>query len=271
MARRRKSAKKRRAKGSSDSSSSFHNSVSSEHMDTDLSLPAEEILVDSLGSSVVQLDEERESRRSRVGSEVVDEGGVNGGDGLLRLPVMADTSMDTVGQPLSDVMDRLNGTLDRGEAWEQEEAAGEKIDEGREQSSETPAQLPFRDDSGGEPPDRVPGEASLSPQAGRPDLLQADPKTGDVCCFASLSPDSAPPCGGSDDSAEPGQSQALSGGHEGEGEAEGEAEHKSDMKITEEDAGGGQEMVKNRFYEEAAELKEEKLSPSKGSHPAEFK
>uniref|UniRef100_A0A8C7J057 Pleckstrin homology domain-containing family M member 2 n=1 Tax=Oncorhynchus kisutch TaxID=8019 RepID=A0A8C7J057_ONCKI len=35
-------------------------------------------------------------------------------EGLLRLPEMTDTSMDSVGQPLRDVMDRLNGALDGG-------------------------------------------------------------------------------------------------------------------------------------------------------------
>uniref|UniRef100_A0A8C7U2X9 Pleckstrin homology domain-containing family M member 2 n=1 Tax=Oncorhynchus mykiss TaxID=8022 RepID=A0A8C7U2X9_ONCMY len=35
-------------------------------------------------------------------------------EGLLRLPEMTDTSMDSVGQPLRDVMNRLNGALDGG-------------------------------------------------------------------------------------------------------------------------------------------------------------
>ncbi|XP_068606838.1 pleckstrin homology domain-containing family M member 2 [Brachionichthys hirsutus] len=267
MARRKKAAKKRRGKGSTDSSSSIHNSVSSEHTEVDTSL----VEVDSVNDSVIELDAETRVRRSRVGAEVVNKEGEDGAEGLLRLPQMADTSMGTVGQPLRDVMDRLNGPLDKQEAWERQEEAAEENNADGGQNSEAPAQQPFREDSGGEPPDRAPGGMSFSPQAASPGFLQASPATTDLCCFASFSPDSAPSGGGHNDATEHGQSQTLSGGLEGEGEAETAAGLKSDMKTIEEDTGEGQETDKNGFAEEAVELKEDHLNPSESSHPAEFK
>lgn len=269
MARRRKPVKKRRGKGSTDSSSSIHNSVSSDHMEMDNSLVASED-VDSLNCTVIQLDAESELRRSRVGSKAV-EGDEDGEEGLLRLPEMADTSMDTVGQPLRDVMDRLNGALDREEAWEHLVEVGEKNNEGFDQGPEPPAQQPFREDSGGEPPDRAPGETCLSSLATSPNFLQTSPATTDLCCFAPFSPDSTSSGGGHYDSTEHGQSQTLSGGLEGEGEAKAAAGQGSDVKRGEEDAEEGQETDKNTFTEEATEIQEEKLSPSESSHPAEFK
>ncbi|XP_068186193.1 pleckstrin homology domain-containing family M member 2 isoform X3 [Antennarius striatus] len=268
MARRKKAARKRRGKGSTDSSSSIHNSVSSDHNEMDVNLLVTEE-VDSLNDSVMELGAETQVRRSRVAS-VLNGSGEDGVESLLRLPEMADTSMDTVGQPLRDVMDRLNGALEKPEAWDQLEA-GEENDGGCMQSSEAPTQQPFREDSGGEPPDRVPGDTSVSPQAASPNALQTSPTTKDLCCFASFSPDSAPSGGGHHDFTEHGQSQTLSGGPEGEGEAETAAGLKSDMKIMEEDAEAGQETDKNVFAEEAVELKEENVHPPESSHPAEFK
>lgn len=189
---------------------------------------------DSLNYTVIQLDAEAEMRRSRVGSEVVEEGDEDGVEGLLRLPEMTDTSMDTVGQPLRDVMDRLNGALDREEAWEHPE---EKNNGGCDRGPEPPAQQPFREDSGGEPPDRAPGETGLSPLATSPNFLQASPAPADLCCFTPNSPDSTPTGGGHYDSTEHSQSQTLSGGLEDEGEAKALAGQELDMKTGEEDAG----------------------------------
>lgn len=262
MARRRKPAKKRRGKGSTDSSSSIHNSISSEHMEMDNSPLASED-VDSLNCAVIQLDAEAELRRSRVGSEVVEEGDEDGVEGLLRLPEMTDTSMDTVGQPLRDVMDRLNGALDREEAWEHAEEGEEKNSEGCDKGPEPPAQQPFREDSGGEPPDPAPGETSLAPLA--TNFLQASPAPTDLCCFTPFSPGSTPTGGGHYDSTEHRQSQTLSGGLEDEGEAKAPAGQEPDLKTGEEDTEEGEETDKNPFTEE------EKLSPSESSHPAEFK
>ncbi|XP_044068329.1 pleckstrin homology domain-containing family M member 2 isoform X1 [Siniperca chuatsi] len=257
MARRRKPAKKRRGKGSTDSSNSIHNSVSSEHMEMDNSLLSSED-VDSLNCTIIQLDAEAELRRSRVGSEVVEEGDDDGVEGLLRLPEMTDTSMDTVGQPLRDVMDRLNGALDREEAWEHPQEGEEKNSEGYDQGPEPPAQQPFQEDSGGEPPDPAP-------------FLQASPALTDLCCFTPFSPDPTPTGGGHYDSTEHSQSQTLSGGLEDEGEAKTAAGQQSDMKTGEEDTEEGEETDKNTFTEEAEQLQEGKLSPSESSHPAEFK
>uniref|UniRef100_A0A674E3F9 Pleckstrin homology domain-containing family M member 2 n=1 Tax=Salmo trutta TaxID=8032 RepID=A0A674E3F9_SALTR len=53
-------------------------------------------------------------RRSRRGMGEEEGQEEDESEGLLRLPEMTDTSMDSVGQPLRDVMDRLNGALDGG-------------------------------------------------------------------------------------------------------------------------------------------------------------
>lgn len=251
MARRRKPAKKRRGKGSTDSSSSIHNSVSSEHMDLEHSLLTSED-VDSLNGTLIQLDGEEDLRRSRVGSEVVEEGDEDGAEGL-RLPEMTDTSMDTVGQPLRDVMDRLNGALDR-EEWDK------KTNEGCDPGSEPPAQQPFREDSEGKPPDPAPGQTPLSPLDPSLGFLQASHAPADLCCFTPNSPDSSPTGGGHYDSAEHSQSQTLPGGLEDEGEAEESSGQEPEMKSGEEDIEEGEETDKNTLTEEA-EI----------SHPAEFK
>lgn len=256
MARRRKPAKKRRGKGSTDSISSIHNSVSYEHMEMDNSHLASED-AESLNGTVIQLDAEAELRRSRVGSEVVEEGGEDEVEGLLRLPEMTDTSMDTVGQPLRDVMDRLNGALDGEEVWEhREEKSREECDRG----PEAPAQQPFREDSGGKPPDPAPGESSLSPLASSHNFLQASPASAEVRCFTPDSPDSTPTGGGHYDSTEHSQSQTLSGGLEDEGEAKASAGQEPEMKTREEETDEGEETDKDAFSEE-----------TENSHPAEFK
>ncbi|XP_062283015.1 pleckstrin homology domain-containing family M member 2 [Scomber scombrus] len=269
MARRRKPAKKRRGKGSTDSSSSIHNSVSSEHMEMDNSLQGSDD-VDSLNCTVIHLDTEGELRRSRAGTEVVEEGDEDGLEGLLRLPEMTDTSMDNVGQPLRDVMDRLNGVLDKEEAWDHPEEEEEENSKGCDQRSEPPAQQPFREDSGGKPPDPASRE---TPLATSPDILQASPASTDLCCFTPNSPDSAPTGGGHHDSTEHSKSQTLSGGHDDEGKAKAPAGQESNMKNGGNDVQEGEETDTNALTAEEAEelLQEEKLSPSENSHPAEFK
>ncbi|XP_074500722.1 pleckstrin homology domain-containing family M member 2 isoform X1 [Sebastes fasciatus] len=256
MARRRKPAKKRRGKGSTDSISSIHNSMSSEHMEMDNSHLASEDVV-SLNGTVIQLDAEAELRRSRVGSEVVEEVGEDEVEGLLRLPEMTDTSMETVGQPLRDVMDRLNGALDGEEVWEHRE---EKTREGCDRGPEPPAQQPFREDSEGKPPDPAPGESSLSPLASSHNFLQASPASAEVRCFTPDSPDSTPTGGGHYDSTEHSQSQTLSGGLEDEGKAKASTGQEPEMKTREEETDEGEETNKDAFTEE-----------TENSHPAEFK
>nr|XP_020468154.1 pleckstrin homology domain-containing family M member 2 isoform X2 [Monopterus albus] len=266
VARRKRPAKKRRGKGSTDSSSTIHNSVS-EHMELDNSPLASED-VDSLDCTVIQLNGEEELRRSRVGSEVMEEGDEDMVEGL-RLPEMTDTSMDSVGQPLRDVMDRLNGALDKGETWKH--PGEEKDNEGCNQGPTPPAQLPFREESAGEPPDPAPGETSGALLASGPIVLQASPAPTDLCCFTSNSPDSAPTGGGHYDSTEHRQLQTLSGGHENEGEAKAPAGQEPEVKKVKEDL-EREDKDKNTFTEEAEQqLQEEKLSPSESSHPAEFK
>lgn len=242
MARRRKPGKKRRGKGSTDSSSSIHNSLSSEHMDD----------VDALSCSVNQLDGEGELSRSRVGSEAVEEGDEDEELDVLRLPEMTDTSMHSVGQPLRDVMDRLNGALDREEPWEHLEE--DNSSQGHQQGPEPPAQQPFREDSGGRPPDPAAGDTSpTTPQ--------------ELCCFTPNCSDSAPTGGSCNDSTQHRQPQALSGGPEDEGETKKKAGQEPDMNLRQEDGEG--ETQQDTLME--GEEQQEKLSPSESSHPAEFK
>lgn len=221
-----------------------HNSISSEHTELENSLVAADY-VDLLNCTVIHVDGEAESGRSRLGSECI-EGEEDADEGLLRLPKMADTSMDTVGKPLCDVMDRLNGGLDKDERWEHLEEEDEKSDEVFKQVPQPPAQPPFRTDSSGEPPDRAQSDTTPTPTAASPDFLQTSPEG----CFAAFSPEAASSSCGHHDAAEPGQPEAPSGGPEDEGEAEAAAEQGSEV---------------------SAEEAKEKLSPSEVSHPAEFK
>uniref|UniRef100_A0A3B4E9Q4 Pleckstrin homology domain-containing family M member 2 n=1 Tax=Pygocentrus nattereri TaxID=42514 RepID=A0A3B4E9Q4_PYGNA len=108
-------------------------------------------------------------------------------EALLRLPEMTDTSMDSVGQPLRDVMDRLNGALD-GNSWAKQE------------------------------------EDEEGPLAPSPNFLQAAAPPADFYCFTPNSPDPTAQSGGHHDSARHGQSQAVLGGHEDEREGEKEKE-----------------------------------------------
>ncbi|XP_034027837.1 pleckstrin homology domain-containing family M member 2 isoform X2 [Thalassophryne amazonica] len=250
MARRKKPIKKRRGRGSTDSSSSIHNSLSSEHVDMDTSIQAPEA-VDSLNCTIMpELDTVEESlmRRSTAGVEV--EEGLE--EGLLRLPEMTDTSMANVGQPLSDVMDQLNGSLDRDEVWEDlEDKKVKNLDS---------MQQPFREDSGGEPPDPTPRQTNCAPSATSPNLTQA---ATDLCCFTPNSPDTPATGGGHNDSSEHSQSQTLSDSHEDEGETEGPLGQKPDIKKWGDDVQGDETG--------ASGLLHDKLSPSENSHPAEFK
>lgn len=263
VARRRKPAKKRRGKGSLDSSGSHHNSISSEHTELENSLVAADY-VDLLNCTVIHVDAEAESGRSRLGSECI-EGDEDAEEALLRLPKMADTSMDTVGKTLCDVMDRLNGGLDEKERWEHLDEE-EKSDEVFNPVPQPPAQLPFRTDSSREPPDRAASDTTPTPTATSPGFLQTSPAPADARCFAAFNPDAAPSGGGHHDAAEPGQPEAPSGGPEDEGEGEAAAGQRSEVKNGEVDADGGREADAG-----AEEVKEEKLSPSEVSHPAEFK
>ncbi|XP_029911053.1 pleckstrin homology domain-containing family M member 2 isoform X2 [Myripristis murdjan] len=283
MARRRKPAKKRRGKGSTDSSSSIHNSVSSEQVELDNGLQAPEDGqgldddLDVLSCSVGQQLEngvETVRRRSRRGTVDVEEGEEEGAVGLLRLPEMTDTSMDSVGQPLRDVMDRLNGALDGGDAWEQPEEEDKNTEASGPQAS---VQQPFREDAGGEPPDPASGEMSGAPVAPSPNFLQASPAPTDLYCFTPHSPDLAPKGSGHHDPSGHGQSQTLPGGYEDEREAEAPEGQVPTMKTEgeaeepETDEAGVSLKNEVTVGEAEEQLQEEKLSPTESSHPAEFK
>lgn len=233
-------------------------------MELDSSLQTSEDL-DSLNCTVIQLDGEGELRRSRSGTQAAEEGDEDEVEveGLLRLPQMTDTSMNSVGQPLRDVMDRLNGALEKEEAWNHLE--GEEKKNSFDRGSRLPAQQPFREESGGEPPDPPPGETSHSTWATSTNLPQDSPVLEDLCCFTQNSSDSSSTGGGHHDSTEHSQSHPLSGGHEDEGEAKAPEGLETEMKKGEEDAQEGDETDKN------INTTEKKLSPSESSHPAEFK
>ncbi|KAK7884752.1 hypothetical protein WMY93_027875 [Mugilogobius chulae] len=231
MARKRKPVKKRRGKGSTDSSCSLHNSVSSENMEVGFH--------DSLDCAV-EIDGER---RSRKGTEVLEE------EELLRLPKMPDTSMDSVGQPLRDVMDRINGGLDHDESWEQLEEEQPNLGCAVEPTS----QQPFLEDPAGEPPDPKPGDSLTTPLTSP--YLQTS-EASEKGFSAPLNPESATSCSGSNDTAEQSQPQIVSGGHEDEAEAE---------------RGKGQDLQLNQDGKQCDTQEEQQLSPSDMTHPAEFK
>ncbi|XP_061235590.1 pleckstrin homology domain-containing family M member 2 isoform X2 [Neopsephotus bourkii] len=123
----------------------------------------------------------------------------------LRIPEMKDTSMESVGQPLSKVMDRLNGQLDPGGAWSA--------------PLEPPGQS-FRTGTPGETPD---GSSSG-------DFSEGISAPMDFYRFTIESPNAAAPGGGHHDTPGPGQPPHVSGSPEapeeesGEGEAVGEVE-----------------------------------------------
>ncbi|NXV86608.1 PKHM2 protein, partial [Calonectris borealis] len=123
----------------------------------------------------------------------------------LRIPEMKDTSMESVGQPLSKVMDRLNGQLDPG---------------GWNAPLEPPGQS-FRTDTPGETPD---GSSSG-------DFSEGISAPMDFYRFTVESPNAAAPSGGHHDAPGPGQPPHVSGSPEApeeeesrEGEAVGAVE-----------------------------------------------
>ncbi|RVE70105.1 hypothetical protein OJAV_G00061180 [Oryzias javanicus] len=247
MAKRRKPAKKRREKGSTGSNGSLCNSGSSERVELDHSGATPED-GGSINSTLVQLDSEGEPSRSRGGSQLIDEDEDQGD--VLRLPKMADTSMESVGQPLRDVMDRLSGSWENPGGVKEEEVCAE--------GPEPPAQLPFREDSEGKPPDpSVPAQNSSS--------QHAFPASADTFCFTPNGPDSADSSGGHHDSAGLSRPETPSGGSEDEGEAG--APGGPHMK--EESAAGAQNPTATA--PEKAGSQEPQRRPSEGSHPAEFR
>uniref|UniRef100_A0A8B9LS41 Pleckstrin homology domain-containing family M member 2 n=1 Tax=Astyanax mexicanus TaxID=7994 RepID=A0A8B9LS41_ASTMX len=236
MARRRKPGKKRRGKGSTDSASSGQNVASPEPTETDESLQIVCKTANSEdgpnGGSWSPLDGPEPNGAVRDPAQTSAVGGENEeAEALLRLPQMTDTSMDSVGQPLRDVVDRLNGDLD-----------------GNINPAADPLQhQSFREDAGGEPPDP---DCKVQPLAPNPKFLEAAAPPADFYCFTPHSPEPAAQSGSHHDFTGNGQSQAVSGGHEDEREGEAAAAAKQTSK---------------------AEDEADRSSPTENSHPAEFR
>ncbi|KAM8796441.1 pleckstrin homology domain-containing family M member 2 [Eudromia elegans] len=161
----------------------------------------------------------------------------------LRIPEMKDTSMESVGQPLSKVIDRLNGQLDPG---------------GWKAPLEHPGQS-FRTGTPGETPD---GSSSG-------DLSEGISAPMDFYRFTVESPNTAASGGGHHDSPGPGQPPHVSGSLEApEQEESGQGEGKAVGTV--EDSGraadepqAGQTETTNA--ETVCELKKEQPSPSLSS------
>ncbi|NWX65765.1 PKHM2 protein, partial [Promerops cafer] len=158
----------------------------------------------------------------------------------LRIPEMKDTSMESVGQPLSKVMDRLNGQLDPG---------------GWNAALEPPGQ-PFRSSTPGETPD---GSSSG-------DFSEGISAPMDFYRFTVESPNAAAPGGGHHDPPGPGQPPHVSGSPEAseeesrEGEAVGaveESERASDEPQT--------SQTETTNLQALCEPKKEQPSPSPSS------
>ncbi|KAG7269540.1 LOW QUALITY PROTEIN: hypothetical protein CRUP_025264 [Coryphaenoides rupestris] len=265
LAKRRKPSRKRRGKGSVQSTSSDLPELENDGLLTpeppegrgagaEVEVPDSSNSLTHAGAAVVRR-RRRSSRRSTDDAEDGEEGEEEEeeeSESFLRLPEMTDTSsMDVVGQPLRDVMDRLDGTLGagRGRTAEEKEvngAAAPGADSGSPSSAQPPARQPFRGEAGREPPDRRdPGEpprcpaAAAEPYASTP--LRAEPAASG---------------GGHHDPAGPGQPEAPEGADEDPGAAAAEEEPA---------------LSSGQGLQGGADLVEEKLSPAEDWHPAEFK
>lgn len=158
----------------------------------------------------------------------------------LRIPEMKDTSMESLGQPLSKVMDRLNGQLDPG---------------GWNAPLEPPGQS-FRTGTPGETPD---GSSSG-------DFSEGISAPMDFYRFTVESPNTAAPGGGHHDTPGPGQPAHVSGSPE----APEEEESKGEAVGAVEECGGASDEPQTGQTETAnpqalCELKKEQPSPSPSS------
>ncbi|KFP67205.1 Pleckstrin homology domain-containing family M member 2, partial [Cariama cristata] len=160
----------------------------------------------------------------------------------LRIPEMKDTSMESVGQPLSKVMDRLNGQLDPG---------------GWNAPLEPPGQS-FRTGTPGETPD---GSSSG-------DFSEGISAPMDFYRFTVESPNAAAPGGGHHDAPGPGQPPHVSGSPEAPEEEEESREGEAVGAL--EESGGASDEPQPGETETATpqalrELKKEQPSPSPSS------
>lgn len=262
MVRKKKPGKKRRGRGSTDSVSSGQSMPSPEQVETDESL---QINIETLnledgtvGGGISSLNALDGSARAARGN--VENGEDQEPEALLRLPEMTDTSMDSVGQPLRDVMDRFNGALD-GKSWERlEHEEDEEKDSVIAVNSATSSlqHQPFREDAGGEPPD--PGSRSS---------LVASAATAQFYCFTAHSADAAAESGSHNDTAGNGLSQTVYGGHEDEREGE-TAEQVASSKIEETE---GRDVVIEQPNGPVQTIEEEGtgVGSDPSFHPAEFR
>ncbi|XP_047663194.1 pleckstrin homology domain-containing family M member 2 isoform X2 [Tachysurus fulvidraco] len=259
MVRRRKPVKKRRGRGSTDSVSSGHSMQSPEQVEMEESLQINNERMNpadgSVEGSINSLDALDGSARAATRKSEDQEP-----EALLRLPEMTDTSMDSVGQPLKDVMDRLNGALD-GKRWDGQEDEEEEAENGINPPTSALQHQPFREDEGGEPPD-----------PDRQSRIMASASTAHFYCFTSHSADAVAKSGSHHDSAGNGKSQTLYGGHEDEREGE-TAEEFASSKIEEKERGdvemeqsNGPAQIKSNGNEAG-----EGCVPAESFHPAEFR
>ncbi|KAM6241075.1 pleckstrin homology domain-containing family M member 2 isoform 3-T3 [Porphyrio hochstetteri] len=159
----------------------------------------------------------------------------------LRIPEMKDTSMESVGQPLSKVMDRLNGQLDPG---------------GWNAPLEPPGQS-FRTGTPGETPD---GSSSG-------DFSEGISAPMDFYRFTVESPNAAAPGGGHHDTAGPGQPPHVSGGPEAPEEEEESREGEAVGAVESGGTSGEAQTVQTETTNPQAlhEPKKEQPSPSPSS------
>ncbi|KAL9825278.1 pleckstrin homology domain-containing family M member 2 isoform 3-T3 [Geothlypis trichas] len=182
----------------------------------------------------------------------------------LRIPEMKDTSMESVGQPLSKVMDRLNGQLDPG---------------GWNAALEPPGQ-PFRTGTPGETPD---GSSSG-------DFSEGISAPMDFYRFTVESPNAAAPGGGHHDLPGPGQPPHVSGSPEApeeeesrEGEAVGAVEESerasAEPQTSQTETTNPQALCEPKKEQpspspssaEDSGVEEGQGSPSELTHPSEFR
>lgn len=257
MGRRRKPGKKRRGRGSTDSVSSSQSMPSPEQVETEESplINNEGMNLEdgSIRGSVNLLDALDGSAHAATKNSEDQEP-----EALLRLPEMTDTSMDSVGQPLRDVMDRLNGALDV-KSWKVQEDEEEEAENGINRATSPLEHQPFRKDEGGEPPD--PDSQSH---------LMASAAPSHFYCFTPDSADVAAQSGSYHDSTGNGQSQTFYGGHEDERKGETE-EQVATSKIDDET----REDVEMGQPNGPAQIMSEENGAGEGSeesfHPAEFR
>lgn len=261
MVRRRKQGKKRRGRGSTDSVSSGQSMPSPEQVETAESVQIKNERMNQEDGTVGGSSNSIDVLNGSAGAATNDDPEP---EALLRLPEMTDTFMESVGQPLRDVMDRINGALER-KTWErQDDDEEEEADDGVIGINPATSPLqhqPFREDAGGEPPD-----PDFQPH------FVASAAPAQFYCFTSHSADAAPESGSHHDSAGNGQSQTVYSSHEDEREGE-TAEQDASSKIEERE----RTDVEMEQPNDPVQINSEETGAGEGSgpeeisHPAEFR